>query len=125
MDRSIKLIPPIINLQLKQIREKQQIVLQSLPKKLSNLVHVTGVTEHVITLSISGQHWANNLRFYQDQIIDALNTNTGRDDWQIKIKTLQGNVAQKEVPPKEEAEITHSAKQIEERDRLRKLLNRI
>ena len=125
MDRSIKLIPPIINLQLKQIREKQQIVLQSLPKKLSNLVHVTGVTEHVITLSISGQHWANNLRFYQDQIIDALNTNTGRDEWQIKIKTLQGNVAQKEVPPKEEAEITHSAKQIEERDRLRKLLNRI
>ena len=103
----------------------QQIVIQSLPKKLSNLVHVTGVTEHVITLSISGQHWTNNLRFYQDQIIDALNTNTGRDDWQIKIKTLQGNVAQKEVPPKEEAEITHSAKQIEERDRLRKLLNRI
>ncbi len=125
MDRSIKLIPPIINLQLNQINQKQQIVTQSLPEKLSRRVHVTGVTEAVVTLSISGQNWANNLRFYQEQIIDALNTSTDRDDWQLKIKTLQGNLAQKEIAPKEEVEIVHSAQQIRERDRLRKLLDRI
>ena len=124
MKRLIKLIPPNVQQQLTLIQKKQQIISQSLPAKLRPNVQVTGVEEHTVTISVNGQNWANNLRYYQEQMIDALRASTNENDWQLRIRASQGN-SRKENNQPEEIKIGHSAQQTEGRDRLRKVLNSI
>lgn len=122
MKRLIKLIPPVAHQQLGQIEDKQRIISQALPKKMRPHVNVTGVDELVITLSVDGQHWSNNLRYHQQALLEALNANSNGKDWQLKIRNAQS------APRKakdEEIEVSHSKRQTVERTRLRKLLNRL
>jgi len=125
MERLIKLIPPAVQEQLTLIQNKQQIISQSLPAKLRPNVQVTGVEGRTVTISVNGQNWANNLRYYQEEMVDALRASTNENGWQLRIRASQGNSRKENNQPEEETKIEHRAQQTEGRDRLRKLLNRI
>ena len=125
MQRLNQLIPPLVYAQLNELRQMQKLVARSIPEKLGNHAQVTGIENLTLTITADTQSWANNLRYAQQQIIDALNASTDKDGWRIKIRIKSASVNGFVIEPQSRPAEDHTTDPINERVRLRNLLKRI